>query len=343
MKKSLVTLLAAMTAVMTLGGCNVEKTADKSNARIIPVRLEASFFPDDRLRYYLYRYSDDNGDGVLDEEEILKTKTLNLVGVGVESLKGIEWLPELTYINCSGGEDEEEFASYYRSYGPNQLKEVDVSKNKKLVALYCNGLGLTSLDVSGNPELIILSCRDNELEELNVSENKKLEVLFCESNPLPSLNVEKNTKLVSLDVNEDTEVSGARGSVTLTRHDPNEAKMQKEDENIKHDDEVISDFNKAFQALLADEKYYVSADSVVTIKVDSEGVVTVSGIANKDAFISESYQAVYSSYEAKSEFRSMAYKEGGSTTFTYKWNNSLYTWEKDVSNHIEKSLYYEEY
>lgn len=341
MKKSKTMLLAALAVVLSLSGCAGEKTTEKSKARILPVRIDSSYFPDASLRKYLYYVCDQNSDGVLDEKEISETTTLNLVGTGVESLKGIEWLPELTYINCSNSLISEENRYFINNGVKNDVKELDVSKNKNLVVLYCGGSGLTSLDVSNNPNLIVLSCGGNELQELDISKNKNLEVLVCNGNPLHSLDVKGNTKLATLDVNEDTEVIGAGGSVRITRHDPNERAAIDEASNIKHDDDIISDINRASLATLADERFYSTADSTVTVTVAPDGTITVNGLVERDAFIIEVSTAVFGSTDPTNYFRSQAYTEGGSTRLVYKFNTTLYTWENTIMNNIEQSKYYE--
>lgn len=62
------------------------------------------------------------------------------------SLRGIEYFVSLQILDCTGG---------------NQLTQLDVSKNKQFIELWCCGNKLTRLDVSKNTQLEVLSCYDN--------------------------------------------------------------------------------------------------------------------------------------------------------------------------------------
>ena len=101
------------------------------------IPLNAYNFPDPAFRECLKKPRFDN-----DEDEWLSSPELNDIRdirvpqKGIASLKGIEKFPNLTTLICS----------------ENQLTELDVSQNKKLVYLECSENQLTSLDLS-NTEL----------------------------------------------------------------------------------------------------------------------------------------------------------------------------------------------
>lgn len=80
----------------------------------------------------------------------------------------------------------------------NQITQLIVSSNTKLVDLHCADNQLTDLDVSNNKALEELRCFSNLLEELIVSSNIELFDLRCYNNLLTSLNVSTNTKLITL-------------------------------------------------------------------------------------------------------------------------------------------------
>ena len=97
------------------------------------IPLNAYNFPDPAFRECLKKPQIDN-----DQDEWLSSPELNDVSnirvpqKGIASLKGIEKFPNLTTLICS----------------ENQLTELDVSQNKKLVYLECSENQLTSLDLS---------------------------------------------------------------------------------------------------------------------------------------------------------------------------------------------------
>ena len=139
-------------------------------------------FPDEAFWSYLLKYVDKNRNGTLSQEERYAVEVIDVEKKNIHSLKGIEFFPNLTKLKCS----------------ENQLTELDVSQNKKLVYLDCVGNQLTELDVSQNPALKYLYCSDNQLTELDVRSNTALERLFCQKNQLTSLDVSQHTNLVRL-------------------------------------------------------------------------------------------------------------------------------------------------
>ena len=102
----------------------------------IGVEINEDNFPDEVFREEIGLYDMDE-DGRLSQTEAETITSLSLPGMGISTLKGIEYLTQLTYLDCSD----------------NNLTELDVSNNKELVTLLCTGNQLTELDVSNNPEL----------------------------------------------------------------------------------------------------------------------------------------------------------------------------------------------
>ena len=100
----------------------------------------------------------------------------------IEDMTGLRYFSNLTGLFCYG----------------NQLTELDVSDNTKLVWLNCEWNQLTEIDVSGNTALKGLYCGYNELTELDVSNNKALVELYCENGQLTQLCVSSSTKLTRL-------------------------------------------------------------------------------------------------------------------------------------------------
>lgn len=346
MKKAKFLFVTAMAALMGLTGCAEVKTTKSTVPRVIPLRIDDTIFPDKAFREYVSYYFDGNSDGALSEEEILKATTLNVPLVGIESLQGIEWLTQLTYINCSntpGEETEDSFYWRYYANGKNKIKELDVSKNKELVSLNCDGNELTSLDVSNNSKLVILSCVNNQLKDLDVSNNKELRRLSCHKNDLTALNLKNNTKLETLDVDVDMlALAGVGNAVTVNKHSPTEVITEDETQLIRRDDEIIVSLDKSCSALLADERYYASSDNVVKVTMDHEGEITIEGLpaSEVDSFKEEVYYSLFGKKKATDFFQSYAYQNGSITSVVYTWNATLYTWDKKISNNVKDSKFY---
>ena len=97
------------------------------------IPLNAYNFPDPAFRECLKKPRFDNDqDEWLSSPELNDIRDIRVPQKGIASLKGIEKFPNLTTLICS----------------ENQLTELDVSQNKKLVYLECSENQLTSLDLS---------------------------------------------------------------------------------------------------------------------------------------------------------------------------------------------------
>lgn len=145
------------------------------------IEINEENFPDNNFRNYLLSQSYGK-DGKISESEIQNAKIINIYGMNIRSLKGIEYFTALTDLICSN----------------NQLTSLDISKNTALTLLYCGVNQLTNLDVSKNTALMKLDCEYNQLVNLNVSKNTALTRLSCYNNPLTALDVSKNTALTDL-------------------------------------------------------------------------------------------------------------------------------------------------
>lgn len=70
-------------------------------------------FPDEIFRGIIKDQLDKDGDGLLSEDELAGEIKLNLFNKGIYSLKGIEYLQNLVYLNC----------------GKNYLTELNLTNN----------------------------------------------------------------------------------------------------------------------------------------------------------------------------------------------------------------------
>ena len=144
------------------------------------ITINAENFPDDNFRNYLLEHKYGK-DGVLTKVEI-KRMEFSPNNRSISTLKGIEYLTDLTSLDCSS----------------NQLTTLDVSNNTALTHLYCFNNQLTALDVSNNTALIGLDCPSNQLTTLDVSNNTALTHLSCYNNQLTALDIFNNKTLRSL-------------------------------------------------------------------------------------------------------------------------------------------------
>ena len=163
--------------------------------------------PDANFKAYLVENFDTDGNGEISFDEALLITSIITYTNNIESVQGIEHMPNLRKLWVRGIGDDS-----YRG----QLTSLDVSNNPALEDLACSYTHLTSLDVSNNPALKYLYCDNNQLTSLDVSNNPALEDLDCYNNQLTSLDVPNNPALVvlhcynnqltSLDVSNDTEL-----------------------------------------------------------------------------------------------------------------------------------------
>lgn len=134
------------------------------------IAIDEDTFPDEAFRSYIADFIDENHDGSLSEYEIEKLTSLNVNGMGISSLKGIEYLTSLESLYCDN----------------NSLTELDLRENTALKFLSCENNKLTSLNLKGLSLLEELRCRNNNLTEIDLS-----------TNPLVStFSVDNGTKIV---------------------------------------------------------------------------------------------------------------------------------------------------
>ena len=146
-------------------------------------------FEDANFKAYCVKNFDKNGDGEISYSEAIKISNIYIETGNIESLQGIEFMPNLTRLSCSGRGVE----------GGGKLAKLNVSKNVALEYLCCSINQITELDVSNNPELTQLLCESNILTALDLCKNSLLSSLNCSYNPLESINVSNNKQLYNLD------------------------------------------------------------------------------------------------------------------------------------------------
>ena len=126
------------------------------------VEISEKNFPDPNFRNWILSQPFGK-DGVLSDKEIADITEMNVSNKNIHDLKGIEYFTALESLNLD----------------KNQVKYIDVSKNKELVYLRVEWNQLTSLDVSKNEAMRFLMCGGNSLTELNTSGCTSLERIRC--------------------------------------------------------------------------------------------------------------------------------------------------------------------
>ena len=183
--------------------------------KIIPVEINESTFPDPVFRAIIStRDYDKNGDGTLDEEEILYIRNIHCEAAGVKSLQGIEYLLELRGIYCQDNQistwnlDNNKLLTGIWCSG-NKFKALDFTGLDDLIWVYCHdNPDLKNLCVSNNPQMAYVECNTCPLKHIDVTHNPELEHLMCGTCQLTELDLSKNPKLQHLDCfrNEFTEL-----------------------------------------------------------------------------------------------------------------------------------------
>ena len=130
---------------------------------------------------------DINGDGIISPEEAENVRWIEVEGMGISSLKGIECFTELEILRCAD----------------NAIKSLDLSHNTKLALLNCHNNQLETLNITGCAALASISCANNKLTALDISTNTALRELSCRDNEIATLDASKCTllELLSYGVN----------------------------------------------------------------------------------------------------------------------------------------------
>ena len=197
------------------------------------VPVTTSYFSDRVFRNYVSSNFDKDRNGTLSSAELQAVKTIDVHGMGIGSLKGIEFFTKLQTLNCSseiavaifydGGQTgipiseingidaSRKYRFGYQLVG-NTITSLNLKCNTELKTLNCSGNRLTALDLSANSKLEELACvglyyydtekevtYDYRLSSLNLRNNTALISLNCSMNRLTALDLSKNTALTDLD------------------------------------------------------------------------------------------------------------------------------------------------
>lgn len=138
-------------------------------------------------RYCLDEFDRSPRDGKLSLKEVRGVTALDVKGLGLTSLVGIEYFSNLNELDCS----------------TNSLESIDVSKNKNLLVLNCSyNESLANIDVSENILLTDLTLWNVNLKNIDIRQNTALRLLVVSNNPIGTLDVSANRELDYLNCNE---------------------------------------------------------------------------------------------------------------------------------------------
>lgn len=146
------------------------------DARAAELAIDKTNFPDAKFRTYVLNEVDTDKNGKLSAAELKGTKaiTIDLTGLGVANLKGIERFPNATSL----------FASR------NKLKTVDLTKNTKLKNINLSQNALTgTLDLRKCTNMELVKYANNELTRVLMPEYKylkKVDFIDASHNKFPN-------------------------------------------------------------------------------------------------------------------------------------------------------------
>lgn len=230
-RKSLCFLLA-LVLVLGSGGLTVraaETTEETTAAQetTAPVEtepegipVEESCFPDEIFRAFVAKNLDADGDGLLSPREIGAVTELDVSGLGIASLRGVELFTGLTRLECQNNSLTEldltgcKALRELRCYR-NRLTELDVGGCPELRSLYCGKNSLETLNLEGNTKLITLQCQENRLSSLDVSGCPELDFLVCSDNELAFLDLSANPALTNVQAEDNESTLSVGGTLEL--------------------------------------------------------------------------------------------------------------------------------
>lgn len=181
---TILSVLYVSNSCIRSGESNTSESRPLETKRIGTIRLDEKNFPDRIFRGEICRLLPVAEGDIIPDSLLLEVINLDINDLGITSLKGIEYFPELKQVCCYN----------------NELTEVDLSKNLDLRKFECAHNKLKTIDVSHNHALEGLGCSHNQLTEIDVSNNPELKNLFVTGNKIQHINLYQNPKLYELGV-----------------------------------------------------------------------------------------------------------------------------------------------
>lgn len=163
--------------------------------------IHAQCFPDDAFRAYVAGACDKDQNGFLDQGEMEEVRELDVSGLGIESLEGLGFFPNLIFLNC---ED-------------NELTKLDLRENARLERVRCRKNALFVIDareclklreVDGDPDVAIRRSLGGQ-DQVEAPGNEELE------EEIPGEEIPEEGTLGSETLGERTPEEGTLGNETL--------------------------------------------------------------------------------------------------------------------------------
>lgn len=182
--------------------------------------------PDPAFEQYLITQGFDTGspDGIVPTVNLTTVYVLQIQSLGINSLQGIEDMPNLVFIDCGFNNltslnlsNKPNLVSVFCPYNQltslnvtnsaslstiwapfNQLASIDLSTNTALNGCEFRGNNFTSINLANLSNLQFFGCSLNSISNIDVSANVNLKRLDCSNNNLSTLDVSQNILLDSL-------------------------------------------------------------------------------------------------------------------------------------------------
>lgn len=148
-------------------------------------------FASEAFKQYCVKEFDRNADGEISFREALEIESIDMVSTDVESLEGIQHMPNLKVLRVSGNES-------YNLEPRGKIKEVDLSGNPNLEWLDLSIQQLQSIDLSKTPKLKSLNVWGNEIRHLDLSVTPLLDGADIASNGMLDVNLKGLEKVENM-------------------------------------------------------------------------------------------------------------------------------------------------
>jgi uncharacterized repeat protein (TIGR01451 family) len=129
-----------------------------------------------------FRPVDINKDGLIQVSEVQNIVAMNVNGLTIKSMEGINNFTKLKDLNCSN----------------NQITTMSLSNLTALEAVDVRNNYLTNLTFTGTNNIKSLFCQTNFLQKLDVQNLNKIEILHLYDNKLEEIDLKNNKQLANL-------------------------------------------------------------------------------------------------------------------------------------------------
>lgn len=145
------------------------------------VSITEEVFPDEKLRNYVKQFDKDN-DGILSEEERAAVLEINISGMGISSLEGIQVFDNLITLYCNDNNIEILHLS-----GMGNLSRLEFGNNplKSVGLFYCSSLIDLNIDEEEIGKLEIEDC--DRIEDIDINKTKANSVIIKNCRRLRSI------------------------------------------------------------------------------------------------------------------------------------------------------------